>query len=105
MPRSYMGTISFDLSSNGASILGGPAYRNKYQWVISSLLSKADALALDALYQGWDTDRANGENAACGIIDETWGATVNTSAVFITAPSYVRMGPQYVLVSFGLQEV
>ncbi len=105
MPRSYVGSISYDLSSNGASILGGPAYRNKYQWVISTIVLKQTALDIDAMYQDWDTSRALGENAACGIIDETWGPAVNTSAVFVTAPRYTRLGPVYVLVSFGLQEV
>lgn len=105
MPRSYVGSISYDLSSNGASILGGPAYRNKYQWVISTVVPKQTALDIDAMYQGWDADRANGENAACGITDETWGPAVNTSAVFVTSPKYTRLGPAFVLVSFGLQEV
>jgi len=105
MPRTYMGDVSFDQSANGASILGGPAFRQKYQWVISTVMYKNVALDFDAMFRAWDTRRANGESAACGISDTTWGSQVNTSAVFVTPPSYTRLSPQYTLVSFGLMEV
>jgi len=105
MPRSYTGTVSFDTSANGASILGGPAFKQKYQWVIATLMQTPDAQAFDAMFQAWDTDRASGLTAACGIIDETWGPNVDTSAVFVTSPSYTRISPTLTLVSFGLQEV
>ena len=42
MPRSYVGSASFDLSANGASILGGPAFKQKYQWVISTIMGTPD---------------------------------------------------------------
>lgn len=105
MPRSYVGSASFDISANGASILGGPAYRQKYQWVISTLMQRADAENFDAMFQAWDTDRADGLTAACGITDQTWGPDVDTNAVFATPPSYTYISPQLTLVSFGLQEV
>lgn len=105
MPRSYTSTASFDMSANGASILGGPAYRQKYQWVISTVMQTTDAENFDAMFQAWDTDRSSGLTAACGITDQTWGAVVDTNAVFVTPPSYTYMGPQLTLVSFGLQEV
>jgi len=104
-PRSYTGSASFDMSANGASLLGGPAYKQKYQWVISTVMSTADAQEFDVMFQAWDTDRAAGLTAACGIIDQTWGPDVDTNAVFVSPPSYTRMGPQFTLVSFGLQEV
>ena len=105
MPRSYQSTASFTLSANGTSILGGPAYRQKYQWVLSSIVETEEALLLDALFQAWDTDRAQGLPAACGITDQTFGAEVLTSAVFATPPSYNRLSPRLTLVSFGLEEV
>lgn len=105
MPRSYMNSASFDMSANGASILGGPAYSQKYQWVISTLMDTTDAESFDAMFQAWDTDRAAGLTAACGIVDETWGPDVTTNAVFVTAPAYTYMGPKLTMVSFGLQEV
>ena len=68
-------------------------------------MDTTEALQFDAMFRAWDADRAAGLTAACGISDETWGPTVNTSAIFVTAPSYTRMGPILTMVSFGLQEV
>ena len=105
MPRSYAGSVSFEVSANGANLLGGPAYRQKYQWVISTIMQTTDARAFDVMFQAWDIDRAAGLTAACGITDQTWGPDVDTSVVFITAPSYTRLSPKLTLVSFGLREV
>lgn len=104
-PRTYQQEVSYDQSANGASILSGPAYRQKYQWVITTMMPRQDANDFDAMFQAWDSDRASGLPAACGITDETFGDSLTTNAVFVTAPSYVRQGPQFVLVSFGLVEV
>jgi len=105
MPRTYMGDVSFGQSANGTSILEGPAFRQKYQWVISTIMYKSVALDFDALFRDWDALRATGAAAACGIADTTWGSQVNANVIFATPPSYTRMSPQYVLVSFGLMEV
>ena len=105
MPRSYVGSMTYEMSANGANLLGGPAYRQKYQWVISTIMQTTDAQAFDVMFQAWDTDRAAGLTAACGIVDQTWGPSVSTSAVFVTAPTYTRLSPILTLVSFGLQEV
>lgn len=105
MPRSYMGSISFQNSANGAVILGGPAHREKYQWVISTFMPTTDAESFDEMFRAWDTDRASGLTAACGLTDETWGPTVNASVVFMTAPTYRWAGGNLTQVSFGLGEV
>lgn len=105
MPRSYVSSASFGLSVNGANILGGPAYKQKYQWVISTLMQRVDAENFDVMFRAWDTDRAAGLTAACGVTDQTWGPNVDTDAVFVTPPSYTYISPQLTLVSFGLQEV
>jgi hypothetical protein len=104
-PRSYLSEIAYEQSVSGASILGGPAYVSKYSWTISSVVLTPVAETFDNLYQDWDLDRSNGYTAACGVIDTTFGATVNTSAVFTTAPTYNYWGPAYTLVSFGMTEV
>lgn len=104
-PRSYVNSVQFDLSANGTNIMGGPAYSQKFQWVVSSIVDSADALTFDQLYRSWDADRAEGRSAAVGIIDQTFGPDVDTSAVFVTAPVYTYMGPKLTMVSFGLQEV
>lgn len=104
-PRTYVGAINYEMSASGANVLGGSAYAQKYQWVVSTIMDTTDALSFDAMFQAWDTDRAAGLTAACGIADQTFGTQVNTDAVFVTPPSYTRMGPNLTLVSFGLQEV
>ena len=105
MPRSNMGSISFEKSASGATILGGPAYREKYQWVISTFMPTADAEQFDAMFQAWDQDRAKGLPAAYGVTDERWGPSITTSVVFMTAPSYTWAGGNVTMVSFGLGEV
>ena len=104
LPRSYQSEASFSQSANGTTILDGPAYRQKYIWVFSSIIPTSEAVQLDAMFQAWDTDRSNGLPVACGVTDETFGSTVTTSAVFSTPPTYVRMGPQFTMVAFGLTE-
>lgn len=105
MPRTYSGAVDFSLSANGTSILSGPVYRQKYQWVISTIMSKNDALNVDQLFRSWDTDRSQGLSAACGLSDTTWGPQVDTSVVFVTPPSFTRLSPILTLVSLGLSEV
>jgi len=105
LPRSYQGGASFDQSANGTSIINGPAFRQKYIWVISSIVTKAEAASFDEMFQAWDTDRAEGIPAALGITDNTFGPSVSTSAIISTSPSYTRLGPQFMLVSFALAEV
>ena len=104
LPRSYESSASFGNSANGAVIMSGPAYRQKFQWVISSLVPDTDALLFDEMFRAWDSDRGNGLPVACGLIDNTFGPSVSANVVFITPPSYTYMGPRLTLVSFGLKE-
>lgn len=105
LPRTYQSNASFSQSANGTSIISGPAYRQKYIWAISALVPTSEATSFDAMFQAWDTDRSNGLAAACGVADETFGSTVSSSAVFSTPPSYIRMGPGFTMIAFGLVEV
>ena len=105
LPRAYQSTASFSESANGTSIISGPAYRQKYIWVFSSIIATEKAAQFDMMFQAWDSDRAAGLPAALGVTDETFGATVNTSAIISTPPSYVRMGPRLTMVAFALTEV
>lgn len=105
MPRTYIDSTTFSPSANGANALSGPAYPQKRIWAITSMISTADAEYFDEMYRAWDADRAAGLPTACGVVDDTFGATVTTNAVFSTAPTYARSGPQYTTVSFGLTEV
>lgn len=105
LPRSYVGAYDFSLSTSGSSVLSGPSYQDKYQWTIATIMSPADAVSFDSMYKAWDADRAEGKSAAVGVSDETFGATVNTSAIFVTPPLYNRLSPSSVMVSFGMQEI
>lgn len=105
LPRIYQSTASFSQSVNGTSIIAGPAHRQKYIWAISSIISTTEASQFDEMFQAWDADRSSGLAAAVGIADETFGATVNASAIFSTPPTYSRMGPKLTMVAFGLTEV
>ena len=105
IPRTYLDTAALNPSANGASVLSGPAYAQKRLWVVSSIVNTSEAESFDAMYRAWDADRAQGKPVACGLVDDTFGATVTTSAVFSTAPTYTRMGPNYTMVSFGMTEV
>jgi len=105
LPRTYQSSASFSQSANGASILDGPAFRQKYIWVFSTVVSTTEAAQFDVMFQAWDTDRAAGLPAALGVADQTFGATVNANAVISTPPTYVRMGPQFMMIAFALTEV
>lgn len=105
IPRSYVPQTNLEYSANGTNIVDGPAFLQKYQWVIATVMEKDTALDFDAMFKAYDTQRAAGEAVAVGIIDDTWGPQVDTSAVFITPPTYTKLGPKLALVSFGLQEV
>lgn len=104
MPRSYLSSADFSQSANGASIISGPAFRQKYQWVVSTVMPTSDAGNFDAMFRAWDQDRANGLPVACGITDTTFGGQVDADVVFVTPPSYTYFGPGFSLVSFGLME-
>lgn len=105
LPRTYIADASYELSASGASILSGPAFRQKYIWAISCHQTPAKAQELDAMFRAWDEDRSNGYSAAVGIVDQTFGPQVTASGLFSTPPSYVYVSPSITLVSFGISEV
>lgn len=105
LPRSYVGSTAFSQSANGSSIITGPAYRDKFIWVIDVMMSKDKALELDSLYRSWDLDRSQGLPAAVGLIDQTFGPDVSANAVFSTPPTFLRTSPILVGVTFSLSEV
>ena len=107
LPRSYSNSASFSQSVSGTLVIDGPAYSQKRIWAISTIMSNAEAASFDSMFQAWDADRSSGLSAAVGIIDETFGPQINTSAVFSTAPTYAMFGNNMtnVVVSFGLSEI
>jgi hypothetical protein len=105
LPRSYQGSATFTQSANGASIIAGPAFRQKYMWAFASIVTKEEAALFDEMFQAWDADRSAGIPAAVGVTDETFGPSVSASAVITTPPTYNRMGPRLMLVAFSLTEV
>ena len=105
IPRAYIAETSYGQSVTGASILTGPTYRQKYIWTIAAHLTPAQAQDLDAMFRAWDEDRSNGNNAAIGVVDQTFGAEVDTTALFSTPPSFTYVSPSRTAVAFGLSEV
>lgn len=105
IPRQYNNTASFEYGLAGATQLNGPAFRQKNTWIVDALIPSADAQVIDSMFRAWDQDRADGVNAAVGLTDTCFGATINTTAVFSTAPSYTYNGPAFTGVSFVLSEV
>lgn len=105
LPRSYADSNNFSFSANGTAILTGPARTQRHLWAISTPLDNATAAEFDEMYRAWDLDRSAGLSVALGIVDQTFGDTLTTNAIFSTAPSYSKYGPANMLVSFGLTEV
>jgi len=105
LPRSYIGSASFEISAGGTAVLSGPTVRERHIWAISAVLPKAQAESFDAMFKAWDNDRSDGLAAAVGVIDETFGPDVNTNAVFSTPPTYSRFSHTHMVVSFGLTEI
>lgn len=105
LPRSFQGGFNFSNSVNGTSILAGPSYQEKRVWAISSPLQDADVETLYNMFKAWDTDRANGLPAACGIVDNTFIETVSVNAVFSTPPSFTKLGGYGFQIDFGMTEV
>lgn len=85
--------------------MSGPANQQKRIWAISGPLLTAQAISFDAMYRSWDQDRGNGLAAAIGIIDQTFGPEISTSAVITTPPTYSKMSPTHMMVNVGLTEI
>jgi len=105
LPRTYSGASQYNLTAKGALSYGGPAHPDKRIWAISSILNDADAQTLDSLFRAWNEDRADGYNAVVGILDDTFGATVDTDAAITTPPVFNKFGIGYWVTSIGLTEV
>lgn len=105
IPRTYQSAVQFSSSANGASILTGPAYQQKFQWVVSTLVPKDRAVDFQDMFEDWDLDRSNGYPVALGVEDRTFGNIITTSALFATPPTFSYTSPVLALVSFGLVEV
>lgn len=105
LPRQYSDTAGFSRSQTGALLQQGPRYAQKHVWTIDCMLTTPVAHQLDALYKAWDYDRSVGKSVAVGLLDQTFGPTVNTTATFASSPVFTYAGPGHTIVSFALQEV
>jgi len=105
LSRTYSGQAAFSYSVGGSSIINGPAFRQKFVWSISSVVTRQEAIEFDKMFRAWDADRAIGLASAVGVTDTCFGDTVEGDAVFSVPPSYTRMGPVHTMISFGLSEV
>lgn len=105
IPRKYDTSTSFTRSASGATSFGGSPSRQKYIWAISCLVTKDDAITLDSMFRAWDEDRASGRPAGCGLTDETFGASITTTVLFTTPPSFIYLTKSLTQVDFGVVEV
>ena len=103
--RIFDSSATFSRGASGQQLISGNSSRQKYIWAVSGLLTEADAVNIEEMFKAWDTDRASGAAAAIGVTDQTFGASVTTSAIFSTPPSFIRTGPGHFTVAFGLTEV
>jgi hypothetical protein len=103
--RTYEASAAFQRGVSGQQLITGSPGRQKFIWAVSGLLPEAEAKELDDMFKAWDADRATGQAAAVGVTDETLFASLSTSAIFSTPPSFIRSGPHHFTVSFGLAEV
>lgn len=105
IPRIYQANADFTNSANGTTILNGPAFREKYLWAIDAIVSKTEAIDINNMFISWDTDRANGLAVAIGLTDDNFGATVNTSVIITTPPSFTYYSGSLMAISMGLTEI
>lgn len=105
LPRSYIDEISFDFTTAGSAVKGGPARVPKRIWAITGVLSDADTQELESMYRAWATDIGTGLSCAVSISDSTFGSTVTASSVISTAPTYSKFGPNDWTASIGLTEI
>lgn len=105
LPRSYESQANFSRSASGTTSLAGSGSQQKRIWAISAMLSTADAQELEGMFRAWDTDRSEGEPAACGLTDQTFGTSVTTSVLFTTPPSFRWVSPTDIQVDFAVTEV
>lgn len=104
-PRSYVSSTNFDISALGTAILTGPAYQQKRIWAVNALLPIDQVDDFDSMYRAWDLARSQGNTVALGFTDTTLGASISTTVVFSTPPTYSKFGPNYVAIAFGVTEL
>jgi hypothetical protein len=104
-PRSYVSSTNFDISALGTAILTGPAYQQKRIWAVNALLPIDQVDDFDSMYRAWDLARSQGSTVALGFTDTTLGASISTTVVFSTSPTYSKFGPNYVAIAFGVTEL
>lgn len=105
LPRSYESQANFTRSASGTTALAGSGAQQKRIWAISAMLGEVKTLELDDMFRAWDADRARGIPAACGLTDETFGASLTVSVLFTTPPSFRWVSPTTFQVDFAVTEI
>lgn len=105
LPRTYLDSGGLENTVKGGIYYSGSMYPNKRVWAISSVLTDAQAQTLDTLYRAWDADRAEGYATVVGILDDTFGDSVDTDATITTPPTFSKFGVGHWTISIGLTEV
>ncbi len=105
IPRTYESQANFARTASGTTSLAGSGSSQKRIWAISCLVTRQEAETLDEMFRAWDADRAAGKAAACGLVDDCFGAPVSTNVLFTTPPSFVYASPSLIQVDLAVTEV
>jgi hypothetical protein len=109
LPSSYMAQASLEFSQIGAAYASGPARKQRKMWSVSSYVSRSKWASLEALYEEWDSKRAEGDNLAyVNITDELLGNPKTYNAFFTEPPSLSKLAPSnntIFLATFVLVEI
>ena len=103
--RTYDPSAQFQRTASGTTSLSGFGSRQKFIWAVNSHLTEAKAQEINALFRSWDNDRAMGQTAACGLIDDTLFGRTEASVIISTPPSFRYVAPNRIEVSMGMTEV
>ena len=109
--RSYVDSATLSFGATGSAIQSGFTRSVRRLWTVSTLATKEQAFALQALYEAWDTQRAAGAIATVQLRDEV--TVANPAAPLLKATVFsepvttelVGNGSPLYRVSFGLSEV
>jgi len=93
-PGTYMAQANLEFSQIGTAYSSGPARKQRKMWSVSSIISASQWADLTALFEAWDSKRAEGDNlAVVNLIDNLLGGNVSATVFFTEPPTLTKIGP------------
>jgi len=91
-PGTYMAQANLEFSQIGTAYASGPARKQRKMWSVSSIISASQWVELTALYEAWDTARAEGDNlAVVNLVDNLLGGNVSAEVFFTEPPALTKI--------------